>query len=105
MRGFLHMLNGGRACAEENLTPAPGDRDHLCFNHFGFKRGKMPVKRALNQGTGRKPRYRRDSALSGGVITGFYCTNFSQSITPHAEHPVYTAQRMLPPIENLHTFD
>ena len=35
MRGFLHTLNGGRACPEENLTPAPGDREHLCFNHFG----------------------------------------------------------------------
>jgi len=36
MRGFLHMLNGGRACAEENLTPAPGDREHLCFIHFAI---------------------------------------------------------------------
>ena len=24
MRGFLHTLNRGRICAEENLTPAPG---------------------------------------------------------------------------------
>jgi len=38
-----------------------------------FKRVKKQVKPTQNAGTMEKGSYKRDSALSEGVITGFYC--------------------------------
>ena len=52
MRGHLHTSNGGHACAQQNLTPAPGDRDHLGSNHFGRGEKNFGAKLGVGEGAG-----------------------------------------------------